>query len=78
MIDQLAKLGAEKMGVSAEELTAAESFDDLGLDSLALLEFSVAIQKQFAITLDEEAIVPEQSLSDVKALVLARQVSQNA
>ncbi|NLE81524.1 MAG: acyl carrier protein [Rhodococcus sp.] len=75
IINQLAELGSQKMGVTVDELVAAESFDDLGLDSLALLEFNVAIQKSYAISLEDEEIAPEHSLRDVAELVETRKAS---
>lgn len=75
-INQLAELGSQKMGVTVEELLEAKSFDDLGLDSLALLEFNVAIQKSFAIPLEDEDIAPEHSLDDVATLVVERKATK--
>lgn len=75
IINQLAELGSQKLGVTDDELREANSFDDLGLDSLALLEFNVAIQKSFAIQLEDDEIVPEHSLENVASIVADRKVT---
>ena len=48
------------LNVGADELAQAERADDLlGLDSIALLEFVMALEKEFGITFNPEKLDPE-------------------
>jgi len=46
---------------------AAMTFDELGYDSLALMELSATIEKRFGVAIDEEELT---NLSTPEALVL--------
>ncbi|MFB6813210.1 acyl carrier protein [Streptomyces sp. NPDC056347] len=63
--DRLFALVSEKLGVTAEELDTTSTFDALDLDSLALIELSVIVQKEFGVQIDETALTPENTFSDV-------------
>jgi acyl carrier protein len=53
---RLRELTAEQLSVSPAELTAeAELSDDLGLDSLAAIEWGMTIEDAFGISLPEDA-----------------------
>ncbi len=53
---RLRELTAEQLSVSAAELTTdAELGDDLGLDSLAAIEWGMSIEDAFGIALPEDA-----------------------
>ncbi|MFE7931204.1 acyl carrier protein [Streptomyces sp. NPDC057456] len=63
--DRLFALVSEKLGVAAEELDTASTFDALDLDSLALIELSVIVQKEFGVQIDETALTPENTFADI-------------
>ncbi|MFF4872643.1 acyl carrier protein [Streptomyces sp. NPDC003444] len=65
--DRLFALVSEKLGVLAEELDTTSTFDRLDLDSLALIELSVIVQKEFGVQIDETALTPENTFADVLA-----------
>lgn len=47
---------AEQLSVDASEITAASSFqDDLGADSLDLVELIMAMEEEFDVKIDDEA-----------------------
>ncbi len=51
---------ALSLNASERELARAGRADDLlGLDSIATLEFALALEKEFGITLDPESLDPE-------------------
>ena len=53
---RLLELSAEQLSVSPAELTSdAELSDDLGLDSLAAIEWGMTIEDAFGIALPEDA-----------------------
>ncbi|MFF4170816.1 acyl carrier protein [Streptomyces sp. NPDC001744] len=70
--DRLFALVSEKLGVPAEELDTASTFDRLDLDSLALIELSVIVQKEFGVQIDETALTPENTFADVLAEIDAK------
>ncbi|MFI6855465.1 acyl carrier protein [Streptomyces sp. NPDC050416] len=67
--DRLFQLVSEKLGVLPEELNTSATFDTLDLDSLALIELSVIVQKEFGVQIDETALTPENTFGDVLAMI---------
>jgi acyl carrier protein len=55
--DRVKSINVEQLGVDAEEVTPAASFtDDLGADSLDIVELVMAFEEEFEIEIpDEEA-----------------------
>lgn len=69
--DRLFQLMTDKLGFTADELSTTATFESLDLDSLALIELSVSVQKEFGVVVDETAMTPEHTLGDVLALLEA-------
>ncbi len=63
--DDLFAILTGKMGIPAGELSPGTTFEDLDLDSLALIELSVSIQKTFGVVIDETELSPERRLGEV-------------
>ncbi|WP_082772178.1 acyl carrier protein [Actinoplanes sp. TFC3] len=63
---------SEKMGIPSAELRPDTTFEDLDLDSLALIELSVSIQKSFGVVVDEMELSPERRLGEVVAVIDAK------
>ena len=54
-VEALKALVAESLGISADEIVASASFiDDLGADSLDIVELVMAIEKSFDIEIPDE------------------------
>ena len=54
-VEALKALVAESLGISAEEIAPSASFiDDLGADSLDIVELVMAIEKSFDIEIPDE------------------------
>ncbi|WP_346538214.1 acyl carrier protein [Micromonospora sp. DPT] len=70
--DALNAILVEKMGIPAEELTPGATFEELDLDSLALIELSVSIQKQFGVLVEETELSPERRLGEVVEIIDTR------
>lgn len=67
----------EKLGVSAEQVTPAASFtDDLGADSLSLIELTLAFETEFDVDIDVEDVANIQTVAEaidyVEACVRSR------
>ena len=54
--EQVKKIVADKLGVSEEKVTETAAFvNDLGADSLDVVEFVMEVEKEFDITIPDEA-----------------------
>jgi acyl carrier protein len=54
--EQVKKIVAEKLGVSEEKVTETAAFvNDLGADSLDVVEFVMEVEKEFDITIPDDA-----------------------
>ncbi|WP_225829254.1 acyl carrier protein [Streptomyces naphthomycinicus] len=63
----LVEVAGQDESFDADTDIATMTFDELGYDSLALMELSATIEQRFGITIDEEEL---SSLSTPEALVL--------
>lgn len=76
---QLQLLTSEQLSVATGQLVPTASLtDDLGLDSLAAIEWGMAIEDAFGLSLPEDAMERVRTYGDVEALVrsLAPSVAQ--
>ena len=54
--EQVKKIVAEKLGVPEEKVTESAAFvNDLGADSLDVVEFVMEVEKEFDITIPDDA-----------------------
>ena len=54
--EKVKKIVAEKLGVPEEKVTESAAFvNDLGADSLDVVEFVMEVEKEFDITIPDEA-----------------------
>ena len=68
---RLLELTAEQLSVSPAQLVRdARLVGDLGLDSLAAIEWGMAIEDAFGMSLPEDAMERVTTYGDVEALVL--------
>jgi len=68
----LLNLLKDKFGVTVEKITPSTTLNELGLDSLSLMEFVFAAEDRFAIRIPEEELDPRQittSLSDISKII---------
>ncbi|WP_217206973.1 acyl carrier protein [Streptomyces sp. AC550_RSS872] len=52
-LDTITQVLTETFPIDAADITPERTFDDLGLDSLALLEMGLAVQESTGITLND-------------------------
>lgn len=71
---RLSELLIAQFGVVDTDLTADATFDDLALDSLALIEFTMVIKKDMGVLLDDDALQPTSTVADAAALIEAKGV----
>jgi len=63
----------DKFGVPREELAPEQTFEDLGLDSLILVELSLVLTKQLGVPLADDELYPELTLADTAQLLADKQ-----
>ena len=68
--DKIREIIVEQLGVSAEEVVPEASFiDDLGADSLDIVELVMAIEEEFGIEVPDEDAERMQNIGDVISYV---------
>ena len=71
--DKVREIIVEQLGVSPEEVVPEASFiDDLGADSLDIVELVMAIEEEFALEIPDEDAEPMQNIGDVISYVEER------
>lgn len=53
------------LGVEPEALTEASTLESLDLDSLLIVELSVAVEKEFGVVLDETELASDRTIGEV-------------
>ena len=68
--DKVKEIIVEQLGVSADEVVNEASFiDDLGADSLDIVELVMAIEEEFSIEVPDDDAEKMQNIGDVVAYV---------
>ncbi|GAA2224077.1 hypothetical protein GCM10010232_06080 [Streptomyces amakusaensis] len=65
--DRFFGLLANKIGIETAALVPDATLESLDLDSLLLIELSVAVEKEFGVVVDETELSVERTLGDVLA-----------
>ncbi|MFJ5925402.1 acyl carrier protein [Kitasatospora sp. NPDC092948] len=67
--DKLTELLGTHLGIAADQVTEDTSFQDLKLDSLALIELTMVINKAFGIDLDDWALTADTTIEKAVAMI---------
>jgi acyl carrier protein len=71
--DRIKELIVEQLGVSEEEVVGEASFlDDLGADSLDLVELVMAIEEEFGLEIPDDDVEKMQTIQDAISYVEER------
>ncbi len=71
--DKIKEIIVEQLGVAAEEVVPEASFiDDLGADSLDIVELVMAIEEEFGLEIPDEDAERIQNIGDVISYVEER------
>lgn len=66
----------ELLGVEPAAITEQASFvRDLDIDSLDLVEYTMAVEDEFSITLPDDELIDLANIGDMVTLVLAKQAA---
>ncbi|MPZ87725.1 MAG: acyl carrier protein [Nitriliruptorales bacterium] len=69
VFDRVSALLVDKFGVPAEDISADATFEDLDLDSLDLVEFSLACEEELGVRIEDEEAESLETLGDAVALL---------
>ncbi len=69
VFEKIRSLLAEQLGFDEELITEATSFEDLGADSLDLVELMMSLEEEFSISADEEELTGIKTVGDVVRLI---------
>ena len=71
--EKLASIIAEQLSVDPEEITTDTSFaDDLGADSLDLVEVVVALEDELDVTIEDEELQTIKTVGDAYDLIRSK------
>ncbi len=71
--DRLKKCAVEVLGVDADKITKEARFaDDLDADSLDLVEFVMALEEEFDVTVEEEELEGVETIGAAYDLVVGK------
>lgn len=65
IFDKVKKIIVEKLSVDSTEVTPDASFEDLGADSLDIVEIVMALEEEFDIEISDEEAENAKSVGDV-------------
>lgn len=72
MFDKIKNLISEQLGIDVEEVTMESSFiDDLGADSLDIVELIMALETEFDLEIPDEEAEKITTVSDVVEYIKA-------
>ncbi|MDP4152950.1 MAG: acyl carrier protein [Bacillota bacterium] len=72
IFEKLKKIIAEQFSADEEELTPETRFEDLGADSLDLVELVMAIEEEFDIQVDDEDVDSMSTIGDAVEYIKER------
>ncbi|QDQ09658.1 acyl carrier protein [Streptomyces spectabilis] len=73
--DRLVGLLAKGFGIEPGETAPDNTFDELELDSLALVELTLAVQEEFGLTLTDDDLQAKNTLADAADVLDAKLVT---
>ena len=68
-VDRVRALLVASFGVGAAEVTEDVTFAQLDVDSLALVEFGLMVQKEFEVEIGDDELTAELTVRDVVDLI---------
>ncbi len=71
VFEKIRSLLSEQLGFDEEMITESTSFEDLGADSLDLVELMMSLEEEFSISADEEELTDIKTVGDVVKLIEA-------
>lgn len=73
--DRLTALLVERFGIPQAAATPEATFDDLGVDSLVIVEFALLLKKELGVLLTDGELRASDTVADAAALLDAKGVA---
>ena len=73
--DKIVEMLDDKFGISADEITPEASFEELDLDSLDLVEFSMAAEDELGVKISDDEAAELKTVGDAVKLLEAKGAS---
>jgi acyl carrier protein len=73
-LDRLSGILTTYFGVEESEVRPDVTFAELDLDSLAIVEFALVAEKEFGVTIGDDEVSPQATVTDALALLGAKGV----
>jgi acyl carrier protein len=68
----LVEVSRDSFGVPVDELAGGATFEMVGLDSLALIEFTLVLQREFGVPMKDDDLTADQTIDDVATLLASK------
>lgn len=65
MFEKVKAIMADKLSISEDEITMESTFEDLGADSLDIVELVMALEEEFDIEISDEQAESAKKVGDV-------------
>lgn len=79
ILDGFADVAAEQLGITADKVTEEARFaEDLGLDSLDLVEFVMEVEEKFSVKIDDDELKGVLTVGQAVDLVAGKQAAAPA
>nr|MDT0663707.1 acyl carrier protein [Micromonospora sp. DSM 115978] len=72
--DRLVKLLTTGFGLRADEVSPELSFNDLELDSLALVELAMTAQEEFGVKISDDELSPQDTVAQAVEIIQGKAV----
>ncbi|CAN5837076.1 acyl carrier protein [soil metagenome] len=69
LYDKIVEMLEDKFGVSSDEVTPESTFEDLDLDSLDLVEFSMALEDELGVGISDDEAAELKTVGGVATLL---------
>lgn len=76
--DRLAAVITVTLDVEPHEVHPERTFDEFGIDSLSLIELTLAVQKEFRIAIPDGDIDPANTIADTASMIENRKPQTRA
>ncbi len=77
-MNRLSEILTSYFGVEESEVRPDVTFAELDLDSLAIVEFALVAEKEFGVSIGEDEVSPQATVTDALALLGAKGVPADA
>ncbi|SDD17975.1 acyl carrier protein [Actinokineospora iranica] len=75
MFETLKNILVDKLKVSPDQITMEASKEDVELDSLAVVELSLVLEKELGLKISDDELIEVETVGEIVALMTERSVT---